>query len=1006
MQNTVTSQQPKPAVPSAPSAKDEPKPSGRIPNLGVFSQLQGVRVSEVAFRGLHSPFAEAQIHDLILQRVEEPLDRNNIRESIRALYSTGRFENLEVQAVRKPDGSVALTFLATENFFTGNVGVAGRPRHAPSDTQFINASKLNLGEVYTADKARLGMSGMQRILEDYGFYRTQLSYEENPHPDTQQMDLVFHVVAGKPARVGDVHVAGDAGYTPAEVARIARLKRGHEVRNNFAPRSLELLRKKYSRKKRLEAQIALDQRKYDLAKNTLDYYYVIHRGHIVEISTRGAKLSHRRLKKYVPIYEENAVDEDLLNEGRRNIRDHFQTLGYFDANVQVQQSIEGDRLKVVYTIDKGERHKLTEIAMSGNHYFANADIRERLTLQPASVTMRYGRFSQSQLTRDVDAITSLYRNNGFDRVAVTPEVQDNFQGQKGHMRVSFKVDEGPQTLVHSLNIVGNVALITDQLTEDPEGGSRLEISPGQPYSEYKVATDRNALLNEYFNQGFANAELEPIATYFNNDRSQVDVTYKITEGPRVFVDRVLVSGIQYTRPHIVNREFNIRDGMPLSQERMVDSQRRLYDLGIFNEVNMAVQNPEGSAEYKNLLYNIKEARRWTMNYGLGFEIGTGVDQGQGTGPQGSTGVSPNGQFDLTRENFRGRNQSIIIKSRYGRFVKRGLVSFDSPRFWDQPELELTLSLYYDNSRDVNTFASQRLEGSAQLEQTIGDPKQNTKMLYRLSYRRVKVDPTSFPAGFSPDFIKIFSVPVRVGMPGITFIRDRRDNAIDSHHGTYITADVGAATKYLASETEFGRVLATHSSYYELFKKRPANKRFVLARSTRIGVQSPYHNSSVPLPEHFFAGGGNSLRGFAINQAGPRDPSTGGPLGGNAMFVNNVELRFPPLTLPIMQDNLSFIAFHDMGNIFDSAEHMWGHLFQWKQKDPIACRDLSASSVCDFNYVSHSVGSGIRYKTPIGPVRVDVGYNLNPPVFPIKQGANPRSETVRRFNFFFSIGQTF
>ena len=97
----------------------------------------------------------------------------------------------------------------------------------------------------------------------------------------------------------------------------------------------------------------------------------------------------------------------------------------------------------------------------------------------------------------------------------------------------------------------------------------------------------------------------------------------------------------------MNRVFNIRDGMPLSQDRMVDSQRRLYDLGLFNEVNMAVQNPDGSAEYKNLLYSMKEARRWTLNYGLGFEIGTGVDQGQGTGPQGNTGVSPNGQFDLT-----------------------------------------------------------------------------------------------------------------------------------------------------------------------------------------------------------------------------------------------------------------------------------------------------------------------------------------------------------------------
>jgi outer membrane protein insertion porin family len=1011
IQTTVTpstpaqTRQPQPSVPSAPSNSGAPKPSGPMPSTGTFNNLNGAIVSDVNFRGLHSPFAEAQIHDLITQKAGEPFDRNKIRETLRSLYATGRFANLEVQSTRKGDGSISLTFVATENFFNGDIGISGRPKHAPTDTQFINASKLNLGESYTADKVRQGISGMQRILQDYGFYRTQLSYEENPHPDTQQMDVLFHITASKPARVGDVHISGDAGYTADEIRKIAKLKKGNEVRNNLAPHALELLRKKYSKQKRLEAQIALDHRKYDESRNEVDYYFVVNRGHIVEITTKGAKLSHRKLKRYVPIYEENAVDEDLLNEGRRNIRDYFQSLGYFDCTVKVDQSVEGERLKIVYTIDKGDRHKLTQIEIAGNRYFSTPDIRERMSIQTATVTARYGRFSLSLLSRDVDAIANLYRNNGFDQVKVQPQVDDNYLGQTGRMKVSFAITEGPQTLVHSLNVIGNIALITEQLTEYPQGGSRLEISPGQPYSEYKVATDRNSILNEYFNQGFSNAELEPIATYFNGDRSQVDVTYKIAEGPRVFVDRVVVSGIHFTRPFVVNREFNIRDGMPLSQGQMIDTQRRLYDLGIFNEVVMAVQNPDGSAEYKNLLYNIKEARRWTMNYGLGIEIGTGVNLGQGTGAQGATGVSPNGQFDLTRENFRGRDQSIILKTRYGRFVKRALISFDSPHFWDRDDWKLSLSTYYDNSRDVNTFASERLEGAAQLEQTIGDSALNTKMLYRINYRRVKVDPSSFPAGYSPFLKNIYSTPVRIGMPSLTYIRDRRDNAIESHHGYYFTADIGAATHLLGSEAEYGRVLATHSSYYELFRRRPANRRYVFARSTRIGVQSPYRNSLVPLPEHFFAGGGNSLRGYAINQAGPRDPDTGGPLGGNGMFVNNFELRFPPPTLPFVADNLSFVAFHDMGNIFDTAENMWSHLFKWKQKDPISCQ-VTSTKACDFNYISHSVGTGIRYRTPIGPIRVDLGYNLNPPVFPIRQDVTPHSETVRRFNFFFSIGQTF
>jgi outer membrane protein insertion porin family len=127
-----------------------------------------------------------------------------------------------------------------------------------------------------------------------------------------------------------------------------------------------------------------------------------------------------------------------------------------------------------------------------------------------------------------------------------------------------------------------------------------------------------------------------------------------------------------------------------------------------------------------------------------------------------------------------------------------------------------------------------------------------------------------------------------------------------------------------------------------------------------------------------------------------------------MFVNNVEMRFPPVLLPFVQDNLSFVVFHDMGNVFESGQEMIHSLLRWAQPDRTSCESLDPSAQCSFNYLSHAVGAGVRYRTPIGPVRVDFGYNLNPPTFPVRQDAvrGPHIETLRRFNFFFSIGQTF
>jgi outer membrane protein assembly factor BamA len=184
---------------------------------------------------------------------------------------------------------------------------------------------------------------------------------------------------------------------------------------------------------------------------------------------------------------------------------------------------------------------------------------------------------------------------------------------------------------------------------------------------------------------------------------------------------------------------------------------------------------------------------------------------------------------------------------------------------------------------------------------------------------------------------------------------------------------------------------------------------------------------VPLPERFFAGGTQSHRGFALNQAGPRDLFTGFPLGGNAVLVNQVELRMPPLALPFAGDNLNFVLFHDFGNVFESGQDMVKSLFRWYQPRREACSSEVNHLQCDFNYISHAAGIGARYRTPIGPVRIDASYNFNPPAFPFyvqcpstpPTGSNAgpcatlppsalifQSGTLRHFNFFFSIGQTF
>jgi outer membrane protein insertion porin family len=959
-----------------------------------LSSYQGLSVSAISFQGVPEQDSGSLLQ-MIPQKAHTPLDRAKVRSSLKTLFATGRFSNLQVQADRTLQNEVVLVFVAEPNLFVGAVTVVGRPRGGPIRNQLINASRLELGQVFTEAKLRESIDQMKSVLAENGYYHAVITVDRTPHPETQQIDIQFAVERGEGARIGKVSFSGNSDLDPEKLRDTAKLKSGDEVRAEKVSRALQRLRKEFQDEDRLEAQVSVTSRTYQASTNTVEYVLDVDRGPKVRIRVEGADIGRGTMKRLIPVYQENAVDADLLNEGVRNLRDYFQGRGYFDAEVEYEQKRNEaeDLLEIVYSVKLGERHTLEEVIVEGQKAFA-ADIYQWISIQPAGRFLSHGKFSQSMMNRDGETILSQYRYNGFRDAKVTAEVEDDVNGESGHIRVIFHIKEGPRTTVGDLALNG-VQSVSEEEIRNLLGG----LSPGQPYSDGRLVEDRDAVLNYYYNHGFPYAEFSSEVKEAGSDT--VNIVYTVKEGQLVRVDEVLIGGLEFTRPYIVNRDIRLKSGDPLSQSEMLESQRNLYDLGIFNEVQMAVQNPEGNATEKNVIYQFSEARRYTFNFGVGLEVATG-NLPSGVDPQGRTGISPRVSFDVTRINFRGKDQSILFKSRVGRLQQRVLLSFDNPRWLDMRNWRLNISAFYDNSRDVRTFTSERLEGSVQLAQTVS---RSITLLYGMSYRRVKVDPNSFPAGFTPDLIPLYSRPVRVGMPSFTFERDTRprEELTNPTRGTYNTANVGIASGYFGSEADFGRVLVQNSSYHKF------NRTWVFARATRIGVESSYGDFEiVPLPERFFAGGGNSHRGFSINQAGPRDATTGSPLGGNAMFVNNLELRTPPVALPFVGDNISFAIFHDLGNVFSTGKEMLKSLTRFSQRDREQCSSVQALQ-CNLDYLSQAIGTGVRYNTPIGPVRLDLGYNLNPPLFRLGDGTadNPyRTQTLKRFNFFFSIGQTF
>jgi outer membrane protein assembly complex protein YaeT len=964
------------------------------------------------------------------QKPGQPLDRDQVRESIRILFATGRFADIQAEVI--PSGAeVLLTFMTSPNFFVGAVDVEGAPSH-PSYNQIVNASKFELGELYTRDKLSRALQNIRQLMQENGYYRGRVTAESTSNAVTQQINILFHITPGEPSQIGEVTVTGHSKFSQSQFQDIARMQPGARVTASRVTNSLQHLRKKLQKQQRVLAQVSIAEQKYHPESNSVDFTFLIDPGPVVVVYAQGFPISRSVLRREVPVYQENALDDDLLNEGKHNLLDYLQTRGHFDATVDFHKESGPDFLQVVYHIDPGPVHKLERIEITGNKYFSRQMLRQRLQIQPAGI-FSPGRYSEALLKNDVAGFEALYVSNGFRQAKIQTKVDDNYHGADNHLAVHIQIEEGPQTLVGDFHVVGNQKI-------DAKAFPEFSSAPGQPYSEQNLANDREAILNYYFNHGFPNAVLDITTNPAPGTPNREDVTFTIHEGEQFVVDRVLVAGLDHTRDYVVEREVQVVAGQPLSQQDLLDTQSKLYDLGIFSQVDTAVQNPNGTDPEKNVLVQVQEAKRYTFTYGIGLEFETGLPSGT-TAPAGSTGVSPRVGLDITRLNVGGRDQTLIFQSHVGTLQQRGLISYEIPKIFNNDRFRLVYTAFYDNSLNVATFTSQRLEGKIDLRQQIGRQVANhsTSITYRFDYRRVKA--TNFASDFSPAEFNLFSLPAHVGGPGFTFIRDKRDNPLESTKGQYFTLDGFVASSYVGSQSDYGRAIAQDSTYYAFGK---LNHKFVFARSTTLGLEQVYGGtrilppgscplnnlqtacqsniSIIPLPELFFAGGGNSHRGFGLNQAGPRDPDSGFPVGGSALFVNSEELRFPSVSLPYLGEGFGFAIFHDMGNVFTAGHDLLKGSLRWHQPDPSQCLQAlgapNTACMTNFNnsgydYTSHALGVGLRYKTPIGPLRFDFGYNLNPTSY--FQGlvnsagaltgdfATPR---LQHFNVFFSIGQPF
>ena len=966
------------------------------------ARWEGRPISRIEFDPPQQPLALEELNRLLPLKPESPLRMEEVRDAIQKLYSTGRFSDISIDVSEAGDG-VALRISTELNYFISGVNITGESE-PPNRNQLITASKLELGALFVESDLDQAIDNMKEKLRVNGLYNATIQRRVDRRADSEEANVYFDLNTGSRARFDGVELAGQLNRPKESAMKATGWRRGfgpiripgwREVTESRVQTGLERLRKDFQKGDRLEAKVTLDKLDYHPAANTATPYLTIDSGPIVEVHTTGTKVSGGRLRELVPVYQERTVDRSLLVEGQRNLAEYFRSKGYFDAQVDfMQYDPEPNRTLIEYNITSGDRHKLRHIEITGNRYFDYATLRERMYLQTASLLRRrHGLYSERLLQQDEDNIADLYRANGFPEVLVThPPVQDNYLGERGSLAVEIHVNEGPQWLVNQLTIEGVPAEDEEYLR------SIVRSTEGQPYSAANIAADRDSILGYYYNNGYQDAQFEssqdpaPVP-------NRVNLHYKVAPGERQYVRGTLVRGLENTKPSLVASRISVEPGDPISQSRIAQSQQKLYDLGIFSKVQTALQNPEGKEEQKYVLFHLDEARKYSFNFGVGAElarIGGGINSLDY--PAGTTGFSPRVSVGVSRINFLGLGHILSLQTQVSTLRRRAVASYTAPQFEGYENLALTFSALFDDSNDVRTFAARRWEGTVQLAQKLS---RANSIQYRYTFRRVTLDPNSLK--IQPQLIGLLSQPVRVGLIGGSFIQDRRDDPVNSHRGMLNSIDLAYAYKGFGSETDFTRVLVRNATYH------PIGREIVLARSLQFGyIQRWGGLPQIPLSERFYSGGASTNRAFPDNQAGPRDPLTGFPIGGSALFFHSTELRFP-----LIGDNIGGVLFHDMGNVYTGVNTI---SFRFHQKD-----------LQDFDYMVHSIGFGIRVRTPVGPIRADFSFSPNPPRFfgfngtlddllkvpadqPLCSLQTPSpmcsKQRISWFQFHFSLGQTF
>lgn len=860
----------------------------------------------------------------------DPLSEASVRRTLSNFYATGRVEEAEVLARPRPQEPGAVTAVVVvrlrpwvqEVEIIGDLGLPERSlqrviRQKPSNAlsqELLAASRDALLELYWRQ----------------GFRQPQVAIEVRSVSE-KQVIVTFEVDAGPQATVGSIAFAGDLqGFTAERLAKVIRTEAGRAYSYERLQQDVERLRRWWLRQGFLGVRLGDPDEIYDSEAQRLHLTFNIVAGERVEVEVLGA--SKRRLTKLglLTFLRDSSFDDDLIQQSCQRLVSHYQRRGHYRAEVDCRlMALDDGGQKLTLEVSKGAKFQIEAIGFQGNEQIDESRLTPLMStsvkrpLSPGS-----GHLVDADLAEDLANLRSFYLLQGYTEAQVgEPRVVTD--GQR--LSLEIPLQEGPRQRVVEVTWEGH------RVFDDAEIARSLALRNGGPYHPARLEESINVLRTLYEDRGYPSATITPRLDW-NAEKTLIDVHLQIKEGPPSLLDRVLIRGLQRTREAPVLRAMGLKPGDPLSRRVLLEAERELYRLGIFSRVDVDLAPSSELSGARDVIVQVEEGQRWRLGYGFSYHS----DDGLG------------GLFSLVRNNIGGRGDRFQADFRGNDVENRFRLIFDQPSFL-KTNLPITFILF----REEEVRQAFSVDGTgAQVSLTKDWRANRLGLIY--DYRRVETVITD--ATLELDELEREDRSVEISSLTPNLFIDRRDDPLNPNLGWSTNLQLEFAFPLLDAEANFLKLFWQQTQYTALGRFGSLASSFRLGAIEGLSDSAPlgplvpedFASARIPISERFFGGGRTSHRAFERDRLGIVGDtliSNGDgdfvEVGGNGLVVLNLDYRFP------ISGDFGGTVFFDLGNV-------WA---DW--------RDI------DVDDLEPGAGLGFRYTSPIGPIRLEIGWQLDP-----------------------------